>query len=152
MARKLKVKPIDNGTVIDHIPAGMAFKILAIISKGRELNKPMTLAINVDSKKMGRKDIIKMEDLEMKKQEVNKIALVAPEATFCIIKDSEVVKKLQTETPKVVKGLVRCANPNCVTNQNEPVEYEFHVFSKKPPRLRCHYCEREVTDIMANLI
>ena len=152
MVKELKVKPIENGTVIDHIPAGMALKVIAILSSGRHMGKPMSIMMNVESSGRKRKDIVKMEQLELKKREVDKIALIAPDATINIIRDHEVVEKRKVKAPKRVVGIVKCNNPNCVSNQKEPIPPEFDVISTKPLCIRCSYCERDMEDITENLL
>jgi len=152
MVKELKVKPIENGTVIDHIPAGMAFRVIDIIAAGRDLKKPMSIVMNVESSGIVKKDIVKMEDLELRKREVDKIALIAPDATINIIRGFEVVEKMTVKPPKRVTGIVKCSNPNCISNQKEPVVPEFDVSSTSPLKLRCIYCERDLLDIMRNLV
>ena len=152
MAKELKVKPIENGTVIDHIPAGMAFRVIEIIASGRDINKPMSIVMNVESSDLKKKDIVKMEDLELKKREVDKIALIAPDATINIIRGKDVVEKMTVKPPKRVCGIVKCSNPNCISNQKEPVIPEFDLVSPAPLRLRCIYCERDLVDIINNLV
>jgi len=153
MARKLmKVEPIERGTVIDHIPGGMAFHVVSIIMSGRKMDKTITMAINVKSKDMGKKDIVKVEGLELKKSDVNKISIIAPDATINIIRDGEVVEKRTVNVPKKVTGILKCTNPNCVTNQREPVEREFVLTSRSPITYQCVYCEREVENILDSLV
>ena len=150
--KELKVSPIQNGTVIDHIECGMALKVLKILGLTEEPPENTTsVIIHVPGSK-GCKDIVKLENKELKKKEVNQIALISPDATINIIRDSEVVKKYRVELPKVVEGIVRCSNPNCITNFREPVEPKFNVESKKPVVLRCAYCNRKLDDIIGNLI
>lgn len=151
--KELKITPIKNGTVIDHIAAGAAVKVLKILGLPREgFASVISVAINVPSKKCGIKDIVKIEDRELDQNEVDKITLVAPNASISIIRNYEVVEKRKIQPPDVVKGIVRCGNPSCISNAKEPVEPMFNVICKNPIRLRCYYCEREVEDISANLI
>ncbi|MCD6461539.1 MAG: aspartate carbamoyltransferase regulatory subunit [Thermoplasmata archaeon] len=152
MVKELRVTPIRNGTVIDHIPPGMGLKILSILMHDDPAGRTMTLAMNVSSARQGKKDVLKVEDLELTPEQVGKIALLAPEGTINIIRDSNVVKKEKVVLPDRVVGIVRCGNPNCITNQREPVEPEFVVVSRSPPRLRCLYCERELEDIIGNIL
>jgi len=147
VARELKVTPITNGTVIDHIPPGMALKVLSILGITGNEDYTVSVAMNVSSKKFGKKDIVKVESRELSPKEVNKIALIAPHATINIIREYDVVKKYRVRLPKKVVGIVRCANPSCITNSGEPVESEFIVISTKPLRLKCVYCEREILDV-----
>ena len=107
--------------------------------------------MNVRSK-MGKKDIVKVENRELDKHEVDKIALIAPKATINIIRDYEVVKKHRVELPDEIVGIVKCSNPTCISNSREPVKSRFRVISKDPPRIRCYYCEREPEDISERII
>lgn len=151
--KELKVQPIRNGTVIDHIEAGMAFKVLRILGLPRSgTTSTLMAAMNVPSKELGRKDIVKIEDRELVESELNKIALVAPRATINIIRQYEVAKKQTVSLPKEVTGLVQCSNPNCITNQNEPVAPSFLVESREPPRLRCKYCDRDLVEIGEHIL
>lgn len=151
--KELKVTPIRNGTVIDHISPGMALKVLRILDLPKpETRSSITAAVNVPSKREGKKDIVKVEDRELDPREVDKIALIAPEATINIIRDYNVAEKHNVKLPEVVSGIVRCGNPNCITNQSEPVTSQFLVVGKKPPRLRCHYCDREMVEIAEHIV
>jgi aspartate carbamoyltransferase regulatory subunit len=150
--KELKVQPIRNGTVIDHIAPGMALKVLHVLNIPQQGNaSTVTAAINVPSKAMGRKDIVKVEDRELDAHEVNKISLIAPRASINIVREYEVAEKHYVQLPDMVEGIVRCSNPNCITNQAEPVKSAFKVVSKDPPRLQCGYCDRVITDIAAQL-
>jgi aspartate carbamoyltransferase regulatory subunit len=146
--KELRVTPIKNGTVIDHIPAGMSLKVLRILGITDESSdSTVTVAMRVTSKKSELKDIVKVEDRELLEKEVDKIALVAPKATINIIQNYTIKQKHKVELPKVAKGILKCGNPNCITNLKEPVETEFTVVSENPVRLRCVYCERELENI-----
>jgi aspartate carbamoyltransferase regulatory subunit len=150
--KELKVQPIRNGTVIDHITPGMALKVLHILNIPQPgMTSTVTAAINVPSKVGGRKDIVKVEDRELDASEVNKIALIAPKATINIVREYEVAEKHRVSLPELVEGIVRCPNPNCITNQAEPVKSAFKVTSKTPPKLQCGYCDKVVLDIAAQI-
>ena len=152
---EIKVAPIRNGTVIDHITAGQALNVLKILGINESsLGSTVVIAMHVFSKKdpSGWKDVVKVEDHELDTNTVNKIALVAPNATIVIIRDYYVAEKYQVSISDHVKGLARCSNPNCITNVGEPVEPEFDVVSRDPPMLRCMYCERCMTNISDNLL
>lgn len=142
MAKKitLKVSAIKQGTVIDHIPPGQAFKIVKILNleNGREF---IMIGMNFGSKKYDRKDIVKIENRELKPGEANAISLIAPIATFNIIRNFKVVKKIKVKVPKLIEGIIRCSNPKCIT-RHEDVQTKFHVISTKPLTIKCHYCER----------
>jgi aspartate carbamoyltransferase regulatory subunit len=136
----LYVSKIKNGTVIDHITGGHALDVVKILGiTGRE-EGPIMIAINVPSKKVHFKDIVKIEGRELNPQEVHKIALLAPHATINIIRDYKVVKKQEVKLPKVIENIVRCANPACISNSNEPVKAKFYVDCDEPLLLKCHYC------------
>jgi aspartate carbamoyltransferase regulatory subunit len=150
--KEFKVTPIRNGTVIDHIEVGMALKVLRIIGVRGDVSFTVSVLMHVPSKKGSWKDIVKIEDRELDPKELDKIALVSPDATINIIRDYNVAEKFVVEVPDRVKGIMSCSNPGCITNKNEPVEPECVVETKKPPALRCVYCDRMTTDIAENLV
>ncbi|MEM2915360.1 MAG: aspartate carbamoyltransferase regulatory subunit [Candidatus Bathyarchaeia archaeon] len=136
----LHVSKIKDGTVIDHITGGHALDVVKILGiTGRE-KRVITIAINVPSKRFKIKDIVKIEGRELKPQEVHKIALLAPHATINIIRDYKVVEKQRVRLPRVIENIIKCANPACISNSNEPVQAKFYVDSEEPLLLRCHYC------------
>ncbi len=137
---ELYVSKIKDGTVIDHITAAYALDVAKILGiTGREKGT-ITIAINVPSKRLRCKDIVKIEGRELNPQEVHKIALLAPHATINIIRDYRVVKKQEVKLPKAIENIIRCANPACISNSNEPVQAKFYVDSEEPLLLKCHYC------------
>ena len=144
--KQLKVDAIKNGTVIDHISAGKALKVIDILKL--TYSDPVTIGINLGSKKIGKKDIIKIENRELTQEEVNSISLIAPTASLSIIKNFEVTKKAKVQIPDTVEGLIICPNPKCITN-TENISTKFDIISKsvgclteKPIKLRCIYCEK----------
>ncbi len=149
----MKVQKIRNGIVIDHIPCGMALKVLKILGIQGDIGSTVTLAMHVKSK-MGWKDIVKIEDRFLDDKEIDKIALIAPTATVNVIQDYRVVKKHKVHVPDKIKGIVRCINPRCITNQKEPVEPEFSLVSRDPIVIKCKYCGMEMTikEIAENII
>jgi aspartate carbamoyltransferase regulatory subunit len=149
--KEFKVTPIRNGTVIDHIAVGMALKVLKIVGVKDDVNSTVSVLMHVPSKKAGWKDIVKIEDRELDPKELDRIALISPNATINIIRDYNVAEKFVVEVPNVIKGIMKCANPGCITNKDEPVEPEFVVESKKPITLRCIYCDRVTTAIAENI-
>jgi len=151
MKKELKIPRIKNGTVIDHITAGNSVKVLHILGIPTSSSSVISVAINVKSK-LGKKDIVKVENRELDPQEVDKIALIAPKATINIIRDYEVAKKHKVELPDEIIGIVSCSNPTCVSNAKEPVKSRFNVIKKDPPRIKCYYCEREPEDIADRII
>ena len=151
MKKELKVPRIKDGSVIDHITAGNAVKVLHILGIPKASSSTVSVAMNVRSK-LGKKDIVKVENRELDPQEVDKIALIAPKATINIIRDYEVAKKHKVKLPDEIVGIVSCSNPTCVSNANEPVESRFRIISRDPPKIKCYYCEREPDDIAERII
>jgi aspartate carbamoyltransferase regulatory subunit len=149
--KELKITPIKEGTVIDHITAGNAVKVLHILKIPETTTATVSVVINVASK-MGKKDIVKIENRVLDPRELNKIALIAPKATINIIKDYEVIKKSKVQLPREVVGILKCPNPTCISNAREPIESRFYVISDDPPRIRCYYCEREPEDVVDRII
>jgi len=151
--RDVKVTPIKNGTVIDHITPGMALHVLKIIGiPDTGVQSTVSILMRVPSRRVKWKDIVKVEDRELDKSQVDRIALIAPNATINIIRNYNVVEKHHVEAPKEVVGLVRCENPNCITNKpREPVKSKFTVVSHEPLQLKCNYCERITMDIVKHL-
>lgn len=141
--KQLKVSAIKNGTVIDHVPAKNLFKVISILGLDH-IDNQITFGTNLESKKLGSKAIIKITDKYFEGDEINKIALVAPEAKLNIIEDYKVVEKHVVEVPDFILGIAKCVNPKCITNV-ENVKTKFSVFSKKDVSLKCHYCEK-ITD------
>ena len=141
MSRKtLRVSKIKNGTVIDHITGGHALDVIKILGITGRVDGVVTVAINVPSKKLDVKDMVKIEGRELKSEEVDKIALLAPRATINIIRNYKVVDKQRVKLPNIIRGIVKCANPACISNSKEPVQPTFYVEKEEPLRIRCHYC------------
>ena len=139
MAKKeMLVAAIQNGTVIDHIPSEKTFQVATLL-KLSEMTTPVTIGYNLRSKKLGKKGIIKIENKFFTDEEISRLSVVAPNIVLNIIKDFEVIEKKTVTTPKEIKGIVKCNNPKCVTN-NEPMSTFFHV---NDGILTCHYCEKE---------
>lgn len=144
-SEKLAVSKIRWGTVIDHIPAGYALKVLSILGIQGNEGYRVAVIMNVESSKLGRKDIVKVEERELRPDEVNRIALIAPTATINIIRDYEVYKKLKVEIPEVIEEILKCGNPTCITNQpREPVKPRFKLVCRAPVKLQCVYCGRYI--------
>lgn len=144
-SQELVVRKIERGTVIDHIPVGQALNVLRILGiKGGE-KYTVAVVMNVESKKYGKKDIVKVEGKELSPLEVNRIALVAPQATINLVQNFKVVKKTRVKLPEFVRAIVRCTNPSCITNKpREPVTPTFRVLSHSPLLLVCEYCGTRV--------
>ena len=143
----LIVRKIENGTVIDHIPDGKALIILNLLGiDGRE-EKPVSFVMHVPSGKLGKKDIIKVEDMFLEKKVLDNLALVAPSTTINIIKNYKIVEKLEIEAPTCLSGVLKCPNPSCVTNsERELVASSFAMRRRMPLLYKCDYCDRLVNE------
>lgn len=151
MKNELAVAALERGTVIDHIPSSAVFKAVKIL--GLE-NTPhaVTIGCNLASAKFGNKGIIKVADMEFDDATLNRIALIAPTAVINIIRDYHVVEKHPVALPDTIVGIVRCANPKCVTN-NEPMATKFDVVAREPHTLiRCRYCNHSVAGDQAKIL
>lgn len=143
--KELSVSAVKNGTVLDHIPAQQVFKAVEILDlKGIE--NTITIGVNLPSDTFGSKGIIKIADRFFADDELNKLALIAPDATVNIIKDYKVVEKRHLVLPDEIKGIGRCKNPKCVTN-HQPIKTQFKTIRNgNNVGLLCHYCEK-ITEI-----
>ena len=148
MSRELIVNKIKDGTVIDHIDAGRALYVLKILDV-ENFPSIISMAMNVESKKLhGKKDIVKIENRKLDLHEIDKISLFAPKATINYIENYEVVEKRQVELLSEYRGILKCSNPECITNvkynlgNKEPVETSFRLVEKNPIILECEYCGR----------
>lgn len=147
---KLAVAALRNGTVIDHIPSDVLFKVVRILGIER-IKSAVTIGNNLDSQKLGHKGIIKVADVFFPETVLNRIALIAPAAVVNIIRDYEVVEKFPVALPDVIVGLVKCGNPKCITN-NEPMRTRFHVIDRNDVTIQCHYCSHTVKSNDAQII
>ena len=138
--KELVVSAIENGTVIDHIPARAVFRVVRILNL-EDVDTQVTVGFNLSSRKYGTKGIIKVSNKFFKTEDINKIALIAPMASLIIIKNFEVVEKRQVVIPDEIHKFVKCVNPNCITNKQQ-VATRFKVIDKENLRLQCHFCEK----------
>jgi aspartate carbamoyltransferase regulatory subunit len=136
----LLVSKIRNGTVIDHISGGYALDVVKILGITGKTNGIVLIAMHVPSKQLGLKDIVKVEGRELEPEEVDKIALLAPGASINIVRNYQVMDKKRVKLPNSIRGIVKCGNPACISNSNEPVQTQFYVKSQEPLMIRCHYC------------
>jgi aspartate carbamoyltransferase regulatory subunit len=141
--KELSVSAIKEGTVIDHIPADKLFKVISILGLDK-CNNLITFGTNLGSKRFGKKAIVKVADKFFNEKDLDKIALVAPEARFNIIRDYDVVEKNEVRIPDEIVGIVKCFNPKCITN-NEAIVTKFTPLISGEIALRCHYCEKITT-------
>jgi aspartate carbamoyltransferase regulatory subunit len=139
---ELRVKKIREGTVIDHITAGHALSVLRILGLTGKEHTVVTVAMNVPSRRLKRKDIVKVENRELSADEVDKIALIAPNATINIIRNYDVVEKQNAKLPKSIRGIITCDNLMCISNSNEPIQPMFFLEREAPLKLRCYFCNR----------
>jgi aspartate carbamoyltransferase regulatory subunit len=138
--KELQVSAVENGTVIDHIPAQKLFDVINVLGIAA-CDNTITFGYNLASNKLGKKAIIKISDKFLVDEEINKLALVAPSAKINIIQNFEVTHKKMVNIPEHVEGIARCVNPKCITN-NQNVKTKFDVVGSSPIVLRCHYCEK----------
>ena len=136
-----QVAAIKNGTVIDHIPAEKTYQVVNLLQL-ETIDTPVTIGYNYPSNKIGRKGIIKVSDKFFTDEEISRLSVVAQNVVLNIIHDYEVVEKKTVKTPDELRGIVKCNNPKCITN-NEPMHTVFHVVNKEKGILKCHYCDKE---------
>jgi aspartate carbamoyltransferase regulatory subunit len=141
--KELKVNAIRNGTVIDHIPSQSLFSVINILGLNK-IDQQVTFGFNLESKKLGKKAIIKVAEIFFKDEDLNRISLVAPDAKLNIIRDYEVIEKRVVIVPDEITGIAKCMNPKCISNHEE-MTTRFVVVNKSPVLLKCRYCEK-ITD------
>ncbi len=138
---KLQVEAIKRGTVIDHIPAHIGFKLLSLF-RLTETDQRITIGLNLPSGEMGRKDLIKIENTFLTDDQVNQLAVYAPHATVNRIDDYEVVAKIAPTLPDRIERVLTCPNSNCIS-RSEPVLSSFSVRQRADDvHLQCKYCEK----------
>lgn len=137
----LQVSALCNGTVIDHIPADKLFEVVNILDI-QSMTTNVTIGYNLKSRKLGTKGLIKVADKFFTDEEVDRISLVAPNVVLNTIRDYQVVEKREVKMPEEIKGIVKCPNPKCVTN-NEPMTTFFKLVDKDKGVIKCRYCEKE---------
>ncbi len=135
--QELMVAAIKNGTVIDHIPSNKLFQVVRLLHlEDQNITSQVMIGYNLPSAKMGEKSIIKIADKFFTDAELNVLSVVAPNVTLCIIRDYEVVEKRKVTLPNEIIGIVKCANPKCITN-NEPMPTHFHLVNAKEGSIQC---------------
>ncbi len=135
------VAAIENGTVIDHIPADLTYQVASLLEL-HKIPSPVTIGQGFPSTKVGKKGIIKVSDKFFSDEEISRLSVLAPKVVLSIIRDYEVVEKKMVETPDTLRGIIKCNNPKCITN-NEPMRTYFTVVNKIDGIVRCHYCDKE---------
>ena len=139
----LQVSALCNGTVIDHIPADKLFAVVSLLDIPTMGNN-VTIGYNLESKKLGKKGLIKISDRFFTDDEINKISVIAPNVVLNTIRDYNVVEKREVKMPDEIHNIIKCNNLNCITN-NEPMATHFHVANRDTHTLKCRYCEKEVS-------
>ena len=139
----LQVSALCNGTVIDHIPADKLFAVVNLLNIPT-MNNNVTIGYNLESKKLGKKGLVKISDRFFTDDEINKISVVAPNVVLNTIRDYNVVEKREVKMPDEIHNIIKCNNLNCITN-NEPMETHFYVANRDTHTLKCRYCEKEVS-------
>ena len=147
--RELRVSKIRQGTVIDHITGGQALNVLALLGIDGSDGEAVSVAMNVPSDRLGHKDVVKVESRELSQDELDVLALIAPDATINIIRDYEVVEKNRVDRPERVVGVLECPNRACISRTDEPVASKFEVL---PDGVRCEYCGTIVREDIAEHI
>lgn len=140
--QELLVAALENGTVIDHIPSSKLFQVINLLHLDK-MKTAVTVGYNLKSDKMGHKSIIKIANKYFTDEELNQLSVVTPNVSLSIIRDYEVAEKKTVTMPKELTGIVKCANPKCITN-NEPMQTRFRVLHMEKEILQCHYCNKEV--------
>ncbi|KQN64411.1 aspartate carbamoyltransferase regulatory subunit [Erwinia sp. E602] len=139
---KLQVEAIKRGTVIDHIPAQVGFKLLSLF-RLTETDQRITIGLNLPSGELGRKDLIKIENTFLTDDQINQLAFYAPHATVNRIDEYDVVAKLSPVLPERIERVLTCPNGNCIS-RSEPVFSSFTVKQRADDlHLKCKYCEKE---------
>ena len=139
---ELIVRRIKEGTVIDHINEGKGIQVLNALGIDGSDGSVITVALNVPSGKFKKKDIIKVENMFLKDDDTNKLAVIAPAATVNIIKNFKLVEKRRVALPNEIDRIFRCSNPDCITNSSEHIDSIMDVVDKDSLVLKCRYCGR----------
>lgn len=155
MTEMRRVTAIRNGTVVDHIPAGHALQVIQMLRIDMTRTTPVSLVMNVPSDKLGRKDVLKVEDRELSQEELDRLALIAPTASIAIIRNHAVAEKLKVELADDLINIASCSFSNCITkNAREPLPQRLRVISRDPLEVRCYYCGRDqdLEELIENII
>ncbi|MBO7290711.1 MAG: aspartate carbamoyltransferase regulatory subunit [Bacteroidaceae bacterium] len=146
----MQVSALCNGTVIDHIPADKLFAVVNLLNIP-SMGNNVTIGYNLESKKLGKKGLIKISDRFFTDDEVSKISVVAPNVVLNTIRDYQVVEKRELRMPDELHNIIKCNNLNCITN-NEPMATHFTVSNRAEGTVKCRYCEKELNINDAKLL
>ena len=138
----LIVRRIKDGTVIDHINEGKGLKVLEALDIDGSCGSVITIALNMPSGKLKKKDMIKVEGRFLEDDDTNKLAVIAPSSTVNIIKDYKLVEKRHLSLPNEIERIFRCSNPDCISNSSEHMNSIMDVIDKENLILKCRYCSR----------
>jgi aspartate carbamoyltransferase regulatory subunit len=138
----LIVRRIKDGTVIDHINEGKGLKVLEALDIDGRRGNVITIALNMPSGKLKKKDMIKVEGRFLEDDDTNKLAVIAPSSTVNIIKDYKLVEKRHLSLPNQIERIFRCSNPDCISNSSEHMDSIMDVIDKENLVLKCRYCSR----------
>ena len=134
----MNIDSITNGIVIDHITQGRGMKLYNLL-KLDELDSSVAIIKNVNSKKMGKKDIIKVDSAIPVNVDV--IGYVDPGITINIIKNGVLTEKKTIGMPETLVNVIKCKNPRCITSVEQEIEHIFKLTDKENKVYRCVYCE-----------
>ena len=134
----MHIDSIQNGVVIDHIQAGKGMELYRLLGL-EQLDCPVAIIKNVPSKKMGKKDIIKVDGAF--KLDLDILGYINPDVTINIIKDNERVDKFRPDLPEHLTNIIRCQNPRCITSIEQEISHIFKLTNKEDRVYRCIYCE-----------
>lgn len=137
---KMQVEAIKAGTVIDHIPKHIGFKLLSLF-RLTEIEQRITIGFNLPSKKLGKKDLIKIENIFLNDDQINQLAIYAPCATVNYINEYNLIGKIFPTLPKKIDRILICPNSNCISHKN--FIHSCFFFKKDNIHLKCKYCEKE---------
>ena len=155
MSEMRRVTAIRNGTVVDHIPSGYAMQVIRILRINTDRATPVSLVMNVPSDKLGRKDVLKIEDRELDQEDLDRLALIAPAASIAIIRNHAVAEKMRVELADDLLNIAKCSFSNCITKSpREPLPQRMKVVSREPLEVRCYYCGKgqEIDELIGNII
>ena len=155
MSEIRRVTAICIGTAIDHIPSGHALQVLRMLRLDVGRSNPISMVMNVPSGKLGRKDVLKIEDRELNQEELDRLALIAPKASVAIIRNYHVAEKRTIELGPELINIVRCSFSNCITqNTREPLPHKLKIISAEPMEIRCSYCgkNQDINEIVDFII
>ena len=130
-------------------------QVIRILRINTDRATPVSLVMNVPSDKLGRKDVLKIEDRELDQEDLDRLALIAPAASIAIIRNHAVAEKMRVELRDNLVNIAKCSFPNCITKSNrEPLPQRMKVVSREPLEIRCYYCGRgqEMDELIENII